>query len=587
MNKYFERIERLRSLMRAKDWDAVVIYGTDPHFSEYPALRWKQIEWLTGFTGEAADVVVTLDDAGLWTDSRYFIQAEAQLAGTGVSLYKTRIPGAVSIEDWLLEEMGWENVNVAIDSFCTSVSSQCALMANFNVVGIPDLLSPLWEDRPGIVQTPIFCVNPGESMEEKVAWLREEMTKEGVKYVLISSLDEIAWLLNVRAGDIDYTPVVISYLLVGLEDIKWFVIRDTIEDEGTSQALAYLSERGVQCLSYDEVTIELRSLEGVWVDRDTLNVELDSSLVEPHYASLPIQQRKAVKNPVEIDNMRRCHLRDGVAMEKFFYWLEKSLENGTRISEWDASVRLGEYRREIEDYVEDSFETISAFGKGAALPHYHTPNVNAPLLEPYGLYLNDSGGQFLSGTTDITRTIPLGECSPMQRREYTLVLKSHIDLATSLFPSGTPGCRVDAAARMPLWREKLDFGHGTGHGVGYFLGVHEGPAQIRQNMSSAGLFEGMITSIEPGIYREGLYGIRHENLYLIADAGENEFGHFLKFEPLTLCHFDTSILDLSLLDEWEIEWLNNYNQRVYESVGPFLEENIREWLKEKTSEIRK
>lgn len=272
------------------------------------------------------------------------------------------------------------------------------------------------------------------------------------------------------------------------------------------------------------------------------------------------------------------------------YWkqrLEKSLENGTRISEWDASVRLGEYRREIEDYVEDSFETISAFGKGAALPHYHTPNMNAPLLEPYGLYLNDSGGQFLSGTTDITRTTPLGECSPMQRREYTLVLKSHIDLATSFFPSGTPGCRVDAAARMPLWREKLDFGHGTGHGVGYFLGVHEGPAQIRQNMSSAGLFEGMITSIEPGIYREGLYGIRHENLYLIADAGENEFGHFLKFEPLTLCHFDTSILDLSLLDEWEIEWLNSYNQRVYESVGPFLEEDIREWLKEKTSEIRK
>lgn len=588
MNRYAERIEHLRAFMRARDLDAVVIYNADPHLSEYPALRWKQVEWLTGFTGEAGDVVVTMDEAYLWTDSRYFIQAESQLDGTGIKLQKARIPGSVSVDEWLLASQG-EGARVGVDSFCTSVENYKSLIARFDVVCIPDMLTPLWEERPGIAQTPIYSINPGESVEEKLDWLMETLSEKECDYIIISALDEIAWLLNVRASDIEYTPVVISYLLVGRDGVKWFALKDEIEDDKTSATIELLTSKGIRCLPYNEVSIEISSLEDalIWVDRQTLNIEIFSAIkCKKYFAPSPIQTRKAIKNPVEIDNMRETHLRDGVAMENFLHWLENKVNDGSRVSEWDAALKLAEFRRQIDDYVENSFETISAYGAGAALPHYHTPSQNAPLLMPSGMYLNDSGGQFLRGTTDITRTIPLGVCTELEKRDYTLVLKAHIDLASSVFPSGIPGCRLDAVAREALWKYRVDFGHGTGHGVGYFLGVHEGPAQIRQNLSGAGLFSGMIISIEPGVYREGMFGVRHENLYLIADAGESEFGHFLKFEPLTMCHFDTSILNLSLLDEWEIEWLDDYNRRVYESIGTFLDEPVRSWLREKTKPVK-
>lgn len=587
MNTYQERIESLRSFMRSRNIDAVVIYGSDPHISEYPALRWKQVEWLTGFTGEAGDVVITLDHAGLWTDSRYFIQANDQLSGTGAVLHKTRIPGAVGIADWLEGALA-EDAIVAVDSLCTSVGALKSLQARFEVVCIPDLLNMLWEDRPCIVQTPIFTVNPGESREEKIDWLRGEMAARGCDYMVICALDEIAWLLNVRASDVEYNPVVISYLLVGQDELKWFVLKDDIEDETTQNTVETLRHEGLDVCGYDEVFIDLQTLtEGtIWLDEDAVNAELYSSIRCDRYcAPSPVQARKAVKNALEIENIREAHIRDGVAMEKFLYWLETALAQGRQINEWEAALKQREFRVQIEDYMGDSFETISAYGPGAALPHYHTPSQNAPVLKPCGLYLNDSGGQYLSGTTDITRTVPLGECTDLERKDYTLVLKSHIDLATAVFPEGTPGCRLDAAARLPLWRHYRDFGHGTGHGVGYFLGVHEGPCQIRQNMDPSPLKAGMVTSDEPGIYREGEFGVRHENLLLVVEAQENGFGKFLRFEPLTMCHFDTSILDLSLLDGWEIDWLDGYNRMVLENVGPFLAEEERKWLEFKTKPL--
>ena len=587
MNIHQERIESLRSFMRSRNIDAVVIYGSDPHISEYPALRWKQVEWLTGFTGEAGDVVITLDHAGLWTDSRYFIQANDQLSGTGAVLHKTRIPGAVGIPEWLEGALA-EDAIVAVDSLCTSVGALKSLQARFEVVCIPDLLNMLWEDRPAIVQTPVFTVNPGESREEKIDWLRGVMAARGCDYMVICALDEIAWLLNVRASDVEYNPVVISYLLVGQDELKWFVLKDDIEDETTQNTVETLRHEGVEVCGYEEVFIDLQTLtEGtIWLDEDAVNAELYSSIRCDRYcAPSPVQARKAVKNPLEIENIREAHIRDGVAMEKFLHWLETAIAQGRQINEWEAALKQREFRAQIDDYMGDSFETISAYGPGAALPHYHTPSQNAPVLKPCGLYLNDSGGQYLSGTTDITRTVPLGPCTKLERRDYTLVLKSHIDLATAVFPEGTPGCRLDAAARLPLWREYRDFGHGTGHGVGYFLGVHEGPCQIRQNMDPSPLKAGMVTSDEPGIYREGEFGVRHENLLLVVEAQQNEFGKFLRFEPLTMCHYDTSVLDLSLLDGWEIDWLDGYNRMVLENVGPFLDEEERKWLELKTKPL--
>lgn len=586
MNKYAERIEALRSLMRGRGWDAVIIWSGDPHQSEYPAERWKQVRWLTGFTGEAGDVVVTADHAGLWTDTRYFIQAVDQLKGTGAVLHKTRVPEQVLIPEWLRSQLG-EGAVVAVDSLCTSAAAADELGESFTVVGVPDLLSVLWEDRPGIPQTSIFRIQAGESREEKIEWLRGEVSERGCDAILLSALDEIAWVLNVRASDIEYNPMVISYLLVGQDFAKWFVLKEDVEDPVTEETFDALQGDGIELLPYSEVGLELSAFEGrLWLDSATASCELrEAAGGRALEAPSPVARRKEQKNPQEIEWIREAHIRDGVAMEKFLYWLEKSIEAGKTVTEWDAAVKLGQYRAEIDDYQGDSFETISAYGKGAALPHYVTPRVDSPVIEAHGLYLCDSGGQYLTGTTDITRTVPMGECTPEEIRDYTLVLKAHIDLACAVFPAGTPGCRIDAAARLPLWRQLMNFGHGTGHGVGFFLGVHEGPHQIRQNLDPTPMVEGMVSSDEPGLYREGKHGVRHENLVLTVDAGTSEFGHFLRFEPLTMCHFETSILDLSLLDKWEIEWLNDYHRTVYENLGTLLDEDLARWLQAKTAPV--
>ena len=446
----------------------------------------------------------------------------------------------------------------------------------------------LWEDRPCIPQTPVFRIRAGESRQQKLEWLRETLRENGCDAILVSALDEVAWLLNVRASDIEYNPMAISYLLVGEDYVNWYVLKEEVEDPHSLDTFDVLGQEGISILPYDSIALTLAGMEDqiLWLDSVSVNAQLYEAVgCGVLFKPSPVAARKEVKDPQEIEWIRDAHLRDGLAMEKFLFWLERSLAAGKRISEWDAAVKLGQYRAEIPDYMGDSFETISAYGKGAALPHYVTPKENAPIIEPHGLYLCDSGGQYLSGTTDITRTVPLGDCTQEEIRDYTLVLKGHIDLATAVFPAGTPGCRIDAAARLPLWRNLMNYGHGTGHGVGFFLGVHEGPHQIRQNMGPEPLVEGMVTSDEPGIYREGKHGVRHENLLLTVDAGTTGFGSFLAFETLTLCHFDTSAVDVSLLDRFELEWLNAYNRRVFETLGPLLDKEIAQWLEAKTAPL--
>ena len=599
MNIHAERIASLRALMRSRDWDAVVLTGSDPHGSEYPAERYKQIRWLTGFTGEAADLVVTADHAGLWTDTRYFIQANAQLAGTGVELHKTRVPEQVLIPEWLAGRFSDPEEHViAIDGACTPASFVEEITGAFASVGVPpyivsapDLINLLWNDRPGIPQTPVFTVDSGTPRSVKLEMLRSFCRERACDGILLSALDEIAWTLDVRASDIEYNPLVISYLLVTEDGASWFVLRDSIEDPDTGRTIEELAADGIAAERYDGIEEFLSECGGmrIFADESTLNQQLrrvmESSGVSLECGRTPVAMAKAVKTPFEVEGMRQAHIRDGVAMVRFLHWLEKSMQAERRISEWDASVRLREFRSQAAGYQGDSFETISAYGPGAALPHYVTPQSDAPLLEPHGLYLCDSGGQYLDGTTDITRTVPLGECTQLEREDYTLVLKGHIDLAMALFPEGTPGCRIDALAREPLWRWRRNFGHGTGHGVGWFLGVHEGPQDIRQNLNPVPIQPGMIVSDEPGIYREGMHGVRHENLLLCVSEGENEFGRWLGFEPLTLCPFDTSALLPELLDRAELEWLDAYHASVYETLSPLLDDELARWLQQKCRKI--
>lgn len=596
-NVYAARIEALRERMWKENWDAVIITGSDPHASEYPASRWKQVQWLTGFTGEAGDVVVTPSHAGLWTDTRYFIQAVKQLQGTGVELHKLRVPEAVPITEWLAgDEFGIREPVVAVDGLCFSTGQLEALRAavpGVSVVMVPDLLSSMWLDRPAIPSTPILTLGEelcGESREHRLSRLRKWMILQGCDAVLVTSLDEIAWLLNVRGSDIEYNPLVISYLVVTMDEARWYVRKDAFasSDSETEASFYELRADGVDIRDYGDIGLDLTALKAdgigsLFVDPGSLNAYLYDLLVSEGPALIqggsPIAPWKAVKNKVELEGMREAHLEDGVAMEKFLFWLE---QNAGQVNEWEAASYLHSLRAAIPGYKGDSFETISAYGPSAALPHYVTPSSGSSLIEERGLYLVDSGGQYLFGTTDITRTVPMGPCTALEKEDYTLVLKGHIDLAMASFPAGTAGCQIDALAREPLWRFKRNFGHGTGHGVGFFLCVHEGPQDVRQNFNAVALQPGMVLSDEPGIYREGMHGVRHENLVVVRDTGRNDFGSWLGFEVLTLCHIDTSCLVPELLDRAELDWLNAYNDRVFRTLSPRLDPAESTWLRSKT-----
>ena len=601
-----ERVEAVRAMMRSKGWDAVVLTGNDPHNSEYSAPRWLQAGWVSGFSGEG-DLVVTDDHAGIWTDTRYFIQASRQLPGTGVELHKTRVPGQVLIPEWLAGHFAdYDSVIVAVDGLGMNAAAvldiKKAIGEKAIVVDAPDMLSPLWEDRPPIPQTPVITLGSetvGWSRTQKLAWIRKWLEDNGNDAILITALDEIAWMLNVRGQDVEYNPVVMSYLLVTRDSAFWFVRKGPVDedDHETEDSFYELTADGVNIQDYSDIGVALSGIvdgdyiSKLFVDTATLNYNLYNILKENIPSSnltsgkSPVALRKAVKNEVEIAGMREAHLEDGLAMERFFFWLERMVEAGEPLNEYEAALQLHTFRSGIEGFRGESFETISAYGANAALPHYVTPDAGSAELDARGLYLCDSGGQYLFGTTDITRTIPLGPCSQLEKEDYTLVLKGHIDLAKAIFPSGTAGCQIDALAREPLWASKRNFGHGTGHGVGFYLNVHEGPQDIRQNFNRQPLVPGMITSNEPGIYREGKYGIRHENLVLCVDGGTNDFGQWCRFETLTLCHFDTSIVIKELLDASEIEWLNAYNAKVFQMLSPRLPSEIAQWLRNKTLPI--
>ena len=588
-NVYAGRVGEIRKM----GYDAVIISGTDPHSSEYPAPRWKQVEWASGFTGEAGDLVITQDHAGLWTDSRYFIQANQQLAGSGIELHKTRVPEEIPIPQWLAGRFRTKPVKVAFDGLCQSVGAVNELektlraaygLGGYELIDQPDMLSALWTDRPSIPHTPVTWLDEktmGETRKEKLSWLREEMKKAGCGAMFLTSLDEIAWLLNVRATDIDYNPYVISYLLVTQQNVIWFV-RNVSEVPDIP---------GVICADYSvlEDALEDRKEEcgRLYVDPATLNWHT-YQLIGKYFAESeicfgpsPVVLRKAIKNKKELEGFRRAFIEDGVALESFLYWLETSVKSGAQITEWDAAQKLRSLREGIEGYCGDSFETISAYGPNAALPHYSTPREGSALIQPRGLYLCDAGAHFLYGTTDTTRTVPMGRCSRLEREDYTLVLKGMIDLTLAVFPEGTAGCQIDAIARRPLWASLRNFGHGTGHGIGFYLGVHEGPQTIRQNFNAQPMMAGMVTSNEPGLYREGKHGIRHENAVLCREEDKSEFGRFLSFETLTCCHIDTSIIVKKLLNSSELDWLRAYNRVVYRILKPRLAPEVAKWLKKK------
>lgn len=602
MSIFKDRIEAVRAMMRSKGWDVAIVTGNDPHNSEYSAARWHQVAWLTGYTGEG-DLVITEDHAGLWTDTRYFIQASRQLPEAGVELHKTRVPGQVLIPEWLADHFAeFDEIRVAVDGLCMTVSSvediQKTVGEKIRFVNAPDMLEVLWTDRPEIPQTPIITLGPeqvGWSREQKVRWMRKWLADKGYDAILLTALDEIAWMLNVRGQDVAYNPVVMSYLLVTQDNVLWFARKGPTPDEDgeTEDSFHELLADGVNIQEYSDVEAALSNLvdgsyiKTLFVDPATLNYNLcnilkDRSIV---FGTSPVGLRKSVKNDVEVAGMKEAHLEDGIAVERFLHWLQTSIEAGDAVNEYEASLKLHRFRSEIEGFRGESFETISAYGPNAALPHYITPEEGSAELYAEGLYLCDSGGQFLFGTTDITRTVPLGPCSQLEKEDYTLVLKGHIALSKAVFPKGTAGCQLDVLAREPLWNAMRDFGHGTGHGVGFYLNVHEGPQDIRQNFNRQALLPGMITSDEPGIYREGKFGVRHENLILCVDAGVNDFGHWLRFEPLTLCHFDTSILVKDLLDRSEIDWLNAYNERVFRTLSPRLTPEVASWLRQKTLPI--
>lgn len=593
-----ERVRSLRLLMERNGWDAVIVTGTDPHCSEYPAPRWKQVEWLSGFTGEAGDMVITMDHAGLWTDTRYFIQALDQLQGSGIELHKMRVPEQVPIPQWLASKFG-EGARIAVDGLCQSFGDMREL-EGFELEDVPDMLSQLWRERPAIPQTPVVTLGDelvGESRASKVEWLRGFLDECGCDAILLTSLDEIAWLLNVRGQDIAYNPLVISYLLLTRDRMLWFVMKDTLDepDQDTEDSFSELSEDGVEIWSYSDLMTGLMQVqdtqERIFVDPSTLNWSVGCKVLDIFgesdvvFGTSPVILRKSVKNEVEKAGLRDAYVEDGIAMEKFLRWVETEVSQGHELTEWDASVRLSSLRAEIPGYQGDSFENISAYGRNAALPHYSTKKSGSALLRPSGLYLVDSGGQYMFGTTDITRTIPLGPCTELEKEDYTLVLRGMIDLATAVFPAGTPGCRIDDQARMPLWKARRNFGHGTGHGTGFFLGVHEGPQDIRQNMNPQPLLPGMVTSDEPGIYREGLHGIRHENVILCVDLGSNEFGSWCGFETLTCCHIDTRPIVRELMSPEEIQWLNAYNSKVFAVLAPRLDAETAQWLRERTKPI--
>lgn len=589
-----ERVGRLRSWMKENGFTAFVFPSSDPHNSEYVADHWKSREWISGFSGSAGTAVVTLEHAALWTDSRYFIAAEKELNGTGFQLMKLRVEGTPSVSEWLASELSiYEKAVVGLDGNVNSfaevaaMEQELATKGNITVRTDADPMAELWMDRP-VIPDNMVSLHPleysGESTSSKVSRVRNHLLDCGADGLLVTALDEIAWVLNLRGSDVHCNPVFVSYLLISPENITLYINNVKLPDD----VKAYLMSEHIDVQAYESVVEGLRLYAGksLLVDMSSTNYSLATAVPFEKVCSgvSPIASMKAVKNKVEQDGFRAAMLRDGVAVVKFLAWLKSAVEAGGQ-TEISLDERLTALRAEQPKFKGISFDTIVGYEAHGAIVHYEaTPETDIP-VQPHGLVLIDSGAQYLDGTTDITRTIALGELSEEQRRVYTLVLKGHIQLDRCRFPAGACGSQIDALARAPMWREGYNYMHGTGHGVGSYLNVHEGPHQIRMEWRPAPLQAGMTVTNEPGIYLERKFGVRIENTLLIVPAESTAFGDFLKFETLTLAPIDTAPIVLEMLSTEEREWLNNYHRRVYESLSPHLTEGEKEWLRVATLPI--
>ena len=587
-----ERMHALRMTFPPNYIKAFIIPSTDPHLSEYVAPHWMSREWISGFTGSAGTVVVLMNEAGLWTDSRYFLQAAKELEGSGITLYKEMLPETPSITKYLSQKLK-PGESVSIDGKMFSVQQVeqmkeelAAYSLQVDLFGDP--LKRIWRDRPSIPNSPAFVYDieyAGKSCEEKVAAIRAELTKKGAYALFLSALDEIAWTLNLRGNDVHCNPVVVSYLLITQDDVIYFISPEKV----TKEVNEYLKEQHVKLKNYDEVETYLNTFTGrnILIDPKKTNFAIYSA-INPKCNIIrgesPVALLKAIRNEQEIAGIHAAMQRDGVALVKFLKWLEEAVPSGKE-TELSVDRKLHEFRAAQPLYMGESFDTIAGYKEHGAIVHYSaTPESDVP-LQPKGFLLLDSGAQYLDGTTDITRTIALGELTEEEKTDYTLILKGHIALAMAKFPVGTRGAQLDVLARMPIWKYGMNFLHGTGHGVGHFLSVHEGPQSIRMNENPVVLQPGMVTSNEPGVYKAGSHGIRTENLTLVCKDKEGMFGDYLKFETITLCPICKKGIVKEMPTNEEIEWLNNYHQIVYEKLSPNLNEEEKVWLQEATASI--
>ncbi|WP_276497237.1 aminopeptidase P family protein [Pontibacter litorisediminis] len=589
---YPERLAAIRSQMKGEGVSAYIIPSADPHISEYVPDRYKCIEFASGFTGSAGTLVITEEAAHLWTDARYFVQANEQLEGTGFELAKLHVQNAPEYIGWLAERLP-EGATVAFDGKLISVALAQLLEAQLTPIGFKinsdrDYLEPIWTGRPDLPAAPAFLLGEevvGESLESKLERLRKALKKHRAEYHLISSLDDLAWLFNMRGSDVKCNPVVLSFALISQDKAMLFIDTTKLSEEDQAR----LRKADVELETYDMIERAVSAIPG------------NSILVDPRrncyalYKELPKEVRviqdtnpttffKAMKNEVEVQHTRQTMIKDGVALTRFFKWLEENIGK-TRITELTVVEKVREFRAQQDGFVGESFDTISGYRAHGALPHYRVTEESDVELQPEGLFLVDSGGQYTSGTTDITRVVSLGNLTEEESIDYTLVLKGMIDGSTARYPKGTKGYQIDAITRKPLWDYARNYGHGTGHGVGFFLNVHEGPHVLNPTPTAVDLELGMISSVEPGIYRPGKHGIRIENLVLTVPDETNDFGEFYTFEHLTMALIDTTPVKKELLEAHQIKWLNEYHQQVVEKLGPHLAEDELAWLKEKAKAI--